>query len=397
MSSYPTAYRQGGSSAARAATIPGGFQPWNPGGAPPGSGKLPPWFAGAGRVGLRLAPRFLGAVGVAVTLVELYRWYQGGNGVVLPPGWVAQFECGQGTLFYHTGFQNCDAWGWGNLSQFYSAPDPSWSGFYAYANGGVGPGGPSTVWTIVRGKYYRATGAAPADYDWVSAPPIWGAIPRARAAAQPMPRPGAVPAPPPYVPAGQTPRPAAYPEGSHGGYGAEAPGATRPWNPAVEVTPSGTRTIARPDVRSDPRVPEQKLRLSANTKSFIELFNQYTEYNDAVNALWKALPPGCRAGAEGIDGDKVADILKCWNNINWEIAIFNLVAANFEDQIYAMIGISGKGTGIPYGANTPANIALGKALMDPVSGGIKEIKGAAAAGANKVLGTNIALNGVNPG
>lgn len=63
----------------------------------------------------------------------------------------------------------------------------------------------------------------------------------------------------------------------------------------------------------------------------VTLINSVTETNDFVEGLWEALPPECQRG-RGLAA-KVADIARCWEEMDVEQAVLNVVLNALEDAI----------------------------------------------------------------
>lgn len=395
--SYPVSYRGGASSAApvaagvasgalAAAAMRAGFQ--SLAAAAAGGAAEAGVAGGAAIAGGLLAPELiLGgalAVGIGIAGVELWRWYKGGRYVSPSSAFTLLTHCRDDTL---------ETWGQGTLFCV--------SG---QAYGGI-PGSPPNVAPGVDVETYRkrvrpypfsdvvldtldiyrntsgAIAVAPTTNP-TRAPPIWGAW-----------LPGSVPG---IRPVAGT-RPAARPLNPAEEMPDWADGQPLPWNPAWELNPSGARRITLPAVRAVPKTgePDTKLRMSRGLAGMVTMFNEFTEFEDFVEALFRALPKSCQSAAGGGKAslaDQLGALGDCGKRINWNEAVFNIVWMNFTDEVWAKLGLPTKEAGLPYGANAPANIALGKAMGDQTAAGLKAWRAAAREGVRKVLGEH-ALTG----
>lgn len=116
-----------------------------------------------------------------------------------------------------------------------------------------------------------------------------------------------------------------------------------------------------------PRVKERKSKI---TKALIWLFNAGTETADLIEALHDALPDNCKTKTKGNKAKKIAqkgkDLYRCWDHIDLDSAIFNVIWNNAEDRVWAKLGIkhpTGRYGGA-MGANKVLSEALGKEVSD---------------------------------
>lgn len=399
---YPVAYRGGSGARAAAAAIPRGFQPL-------GRGlPLSPWFKG----GLRVAGRFAGAAGLAITAVEFYRWWAGSGGWA-PSGFYQRKTCFVAPIKLVT---STGVTGWSSISEAFKDT-------CLFNQGTLGtslatPIGAATKHVAMLRDYgpylpsfpaihsrYTATiwsRAAAGAQTWKPSvvPPVWlpaqyvgpTVHPMAVPVGQPVARPVAPPVAWPYG----KPKTPAYPEDSVGGQPAWA--APRPYAPGIVVTPTGTRPTTVPDIRAVSAVgtKEQKLRLNKGIGTFVHLFNQATEFGDLVDNLYKSLKKDSPCKAKGpVNAAFKADaVYRCFGDIDWDDAIFNILWNDVEDRIWAMVGLPTKPADLPYGTNAPVNIALSKVLGQPVSDGLKAVEAATRTLMERMTGLD--LSGKSP-
>ncbi|AXH79535.1 MAG: hypothetical protein [Circular genetic element sp.] len=186
-----------------------------------------------------------------------------------------------------------------------------------------------------------------------------------------------------------------------------------PWGSGVRIGGGGWQ--AYPPGAREPE-PHQFSRQSGKThKMYGALaaayrasrlaFNAFTETNDFVRELHKALPKGCRKARANDKGNRrtdamLRDLYRCWDRIDWPAAMRNLAQNQVQDLIYGKMGraaaaVQGRirrggpavggqtgimGGGAPYGGqsesrlgparDSPIEAALDRAF-DPVEAGIR--------------------------
>ena len=353
---YPVAYRGGRAAAAALPRAPAGFQL-------PGLGRPSPgWFRG----GLGILGRFSAAGAIAVTAVELYRWYMGGMN--LPAlGYYMSLNCKTAPITrWTTGVEACLERSLGSYNALpvvvqatasYDLVTMLWQ---------------RPVSGITRNdvvQAWRRPASARVAGTVGMRPPLWMpyvyAPPRVHPMAIPLGQPVIRPVPP--VAAG-VPKTPALPEDSAGGQPGWAAPTARPRTASHVFTPSGYKPTTVPTVRAVPSLgtKEQKLRMSPGLGALVFGFNAATELSDLVDALYDALPKDspCREGVKGTVSQvfKADAVNRCFSNIDWTQAMFNIAWQNLEDEIWAKLGLPTKEAGMSYGMNAPANIALSKAL-----------------------------------
>jgi len=162
------------------------------------------------------------------------------------------------------------------------------------------------------------------------------------------------------------------------------------WTTAQPGTPARPVTVTVPRVVPNARTQEKKLKMSKGVGSIVHLFNEFTEVEDLIRALYKGLakdsPCAKKVRAKALSdyvqkgGSRQPSVAaqawalaNCSKDIDWNVAIFEALWANVEDRVWAMLGLPTKEAGLPYGANAPVNVALGKVLGHQVSGGTKAV------------------------
>lgn len=178
-----------------------------------------------------------------------------------------------------------------------------------------------------------------------------------------------------------------------------APALPRPWSPAetsygpsdlptlgddvqLTLSPGAVATVTKPEVRTHPFEPERKVTAKSGGFALISLFNEYTEFEEMVDALYKALDKDsiCKArnkGARNLSrGAKMEALADCWGDVAIGAALFNVVASNIEDIVWAKLGVPTKELGLNYGANAPVNVGVGILESKNLSKSINYVEGA---------------------
>jgi hypothetical protein len=332
----------------------------------------------------------LGAAVVSVAAVELYRAYQGARANAYA-GWTKTVDCGVGEDAFGPWPINFSTASCGTSATVQMKDSGKtttalvsggvgivdrqyWQGFEEAAavpklTGGV---------LLVTGKYgtlyTRKVRVFGTENVGLTTAPMTVAIPRG----QRQPIPGVLP-PVPVV-AGRGPPTTSWPQDRTGGQPTwVAPGevtGTLAWT----LTATSGATV--PYTRSVPKTltKETKVRMSRQVGAMVHAFNEYTEFQDFVDALYKAIPKGaCKAayksaGQQPTSAQKEMAVYACFKQINLQQAIFNVMWQNVTDRIWAMIGLPTKEAGMAYGTNAPINIALGHYLSKPVGNSLKYVE-----------------------
>ena len=310
--------------------------------------RLPP---GAGRAafgaGLRLAPRFLGAVGVAITVVELYRLWQSQNPVF--PGWTQcwgpcpapQNKPATHIAAWTTTTGHCAPTSCG--TQQYVPPNtwPLANGWAVPANArSIALGAESTlacqplctkyvVGAISRPGTGATTLVAVYPATWVAQPaqsrpipyyPPWTVPPGVVPLGTPMPRPG-----------WDSPPQTANPYQTYGG------------QPSRTVPPQTAVVPIFPQRPPGPKEKEQKNRSTPKGAKLFSKLIQVTEALDALDAMYEALPEELRkrlkkenGGKELTPQQKWRALYQNWQLLNGDIALRNLLKNQIED---ALVGL----------------------------------------------------------
>jgi hypothetical protein len=69
-----------------------------------------------------------------------------------------------------------------------------------------------------------------------------------------------------------------------------------------------------------------------------KVFGGLTEVGDAIDAIWRALPPECRRPRADSKGMRrwqwqLQDLGRCWKHVDIEKAVWNLIANQIEDAV----------------------------------------------------------------
>jgi hypothetical protein len=157
-------------------------------------------------------------------------------------------------------------------------------------------------------------------------------------------------------------------------------GYEQPFDPAIKrappfADPAPTLTIGPPRFPAEPaihyrgppgpRVREKKDEISM--PRFIRLLkdmvNFVTEGNDAVNAIWKAIPRHLRTKGKPTPQQKALDIYNNIGDLDVRQAIGNLALQNAQDKFLGKLSIKGKFyKNSPYFPNRPVGFETGPAL-----------------------------------
>ena len=381
MSSYPSNGSRGSRGAGgRAVAVPLGSPMGN------GGGSAAPWFrksAGFWRAGGFVVSAAVTAIG----LVEWYRAYQGG-GYVANADWTYINNCGPSIYGPYQGdhVSPCPI---GNTSYFMPFQEGiggsagNWYCAYMQTRAVNGP-----FDTGIHAATLHSSVGAPAMPPVRQSLPIWVPVVYT-APAVPVGQPARPMVPPITGPVSPT-----LPEDSVGGYAPPAVAPAVPGlgsMPGLSWTPAGVRPLRFTGVRvvAATNVLEKKLRMRRGVGFAVHLFNQFTEWSDAIGAIHDALPKRCQEDRKATPALKAAAVAGCFGAIDWNQALFNLVWENVEDRAWAMLGLPTKQAGLPYGANAPVNIALGKLYGDNLANALKDVRGATAGAVNQMFGTNI--------
>lgn len=159
-------------------------------------------------------------------------------------------------------------------------------------------------------------------------------------------------------------------------------------------TGRATRTTGSPS-RQPPggRTKEKKIRGPRVLGLVMSKLNWFTEFNDLVGALYKAVDEGpCkerwksgvnyknakgefRTRMEPTLAQKYYAVVNCAPQINIPEAIFNIIANDLEDRVWAKLGIDTKLLNRSYGQNMGVNRLLGHAYGDAVGEQLANIEG----------------------
>lgn len=109
---------------------------------------------------------------------------------------------------------------------------------------------------------------------------------------------------------------------------------------AVETAGKGWKLSRDKHVYKNQPLRTKKLKVVATSAAMAAAFvaNMFTESNDAVNAIWEALPRSKRTAGLTKTGNRrtdrmLADIMRGFDSIDWHQAAANLVANQVEDAI----------------------------------------------------------------
>lgn len=104
----------------------------------------------------------------------------------------------------------------------------------------------------------------------------------------------------------------------------------------------------QPPKGEKPRSKEKKIKTNMHPRMLLlKVFNAWTEANDAVNALWKALPAEVRRKKNGKRGavsrqEKIEQVYNNFSKINWRNALRNIAENEINDFYVGQIGQLGK-------------------------------------------------------
>jgi len=144
-----------------------------------------------------------------------------------------------------------------------------------------------------------------------------------------------------------------WPGGYRGGYGPGWPTTTRPNPPQVFKKP--------------PKVTkEKKLKMSKGLGALVWAANGFTESVDLLQALYRALPKRLQKCRRMDLGCMSKTLWDNFDEMDWELAVVNVVLMNAEDFVWAKMGLPTKPMGRMYGSNMGANKLLNEVYGDQV-------------------------------
>lgn len=142
----------------------------------------------------------------------------------------------------------------------------------------------------------------------------------------------------------------------------------------------------------------KKLKIGgAVWRAFSWVMNIFTETNDFVKAIWETLPRSCRKAGLTKTGNRrtdsmIRDLHRCWDRIDWNQAIANLIANHVEDAIIGRISsamnslsmASGQGLGTTYDKLTDGQVA--SYVTEPIKNAIESHVPEAVGAIRRVIG-----------
>lgn len=152
---------------------------------------------------------------------------------------------------------------------------------------------------------------------------------------------------------------------------------------SVSVDPAGKLELARPHRFAPPKVGtrEKKMKVRGKLAAINALLiGAFTESNDLIESIWKALPRAYRRAGRTKTGNRrtdsmLKDIWRGWGWLDWTQALANIAANEVEDQVIGRTNKVLNAASLNSGQGLATNVNRWYGELGGVTPGLREATG----------------------